>query len=150
MYYLIKDESWLPWYLGGSGSVISGMENMPFTQMNQSIYTFGLILLGYPVQLSITHFFFDERASDFAETSLHHITQLCLSSAYLYANTLPVGSIVSFLHDFSCIPVGASKGLHLSGYKMPTIIVFSIALVCWFTMRICCLPMIIWDLHSYQ
>ena len=148
---MIKDESWLPWYLGGSGFVNSGLENVPFTPMNPTIYTFGLIFLGYPVQQIITHFLIDEKTPDFAEMSLHHITHLCLSSSYLFTNTLPYGSIVAFLHDFSDLPVGVSKGLHLSGYGMPwAVIVFFIGQFSWFFMRIFCLPLIILDIHNYQ
>ena len=50
IYYVIKEESWLPWYMGGDGLVNSGIEAVPFTLMNPTIYTFGLVLLGYPVQ----------------------------------------------------------------------------------------------------
>ena len=151
IYYVIKDESWLPWYMGGDGLVNSGIEAVPFTLMNPTIYTFGLVLLGYPVQQVITHFLIEERTPDFAEMSLHHLTHLCLSSGYLFTNTLPYGSIIAFLHDFSDLPVGVSKGLHLSGYGMPwAVIVFLLGQVFWFSMRICFLPLVIWDIHNYQ
>ena len=51
-YWVMKDESWVPWYLGGhsDGTIDNGFENMPFTPMSYSCYVFGLILLGKPVQ----------------------------------------------------------------------------------------------------
>lgn len=50
-YYVMKDEPWVPWYLGGSpdGAISEGFTNMPFTPMNRNCYIFGLILLGKPV-----------------------------------------------------------------------------------------------------
>ena len=151
IYWVLKDEAWLPWYMGGSGTVNSGLHSYPFTPMKESIYKFGLILLGYPVQQAITHFsLIDEVTPDFAEMSLHHIAHLCLSSCYLFANTLPFGSIVSFLHDLSDIPIAVSKGLHLSGYGMPwAVIVFLLGNFVWFFLRIFCLPQIIWDVHCF-
>ena len=150
MYYVIKDEAWLPWYMGGSGSLNSGIENVPFTLMNPANYTFGLILMGYPVQQVVTHFLIDERTPDFAEMSLHHLTHLCLSSCYLFTNTLPYGSLVALLHDVSDLNVGVSKALHLSGYGMPwAVICFLSGQFFWFYFRIFCLPMIIWDIHNF-
>ena len=150
MYYVIKDEAWLPWYLGGDGFVNSGVEKVPFTVMNQTNYTFGLILMGYPLQQVFAHFLIDERTPDFAEMSLHHITHLCLSSSYLFTNTLPYGSIVALLHDFSDLPVGVSKALHLSGYGMPwAVISFITGQFSWFFMRLICLPLVIFDIHNF-
>ena len=48
-YWVIKDESWLPWYMGGNGIFIEGFDNGPFTPLKPEIYRWGLILLGYPL-----------------------------------------------------------------------------------------------------
>ena len=51
-YMVMKDEPWVPWYMGGSneGNIGEGFANMPFTPMSKGCYIFGLILLGKPLQ----------------------------------------------------------------------------------------------------
>ena len=104
-YFVMKDEAWVPWYLGGTkdGTIENGLENMPFTPISPACYLLGLILLGKPVQQTFTHFFVFERNPDFAEMSLHHLAHLSLASGYLMANMIPIGTLIAFLHDFSDI-----------------------------------------------
>ena len=51
LYWAMKDEAWLPWYLGGSheGRFEYGFFNMPFTPMSRKCYIIGLIILGKPL-----------------------------------------------------------------------------------------------------
>ena len=46
---IIRDEYWLPRYLGGSGELSMTWINMPFSPMNVEAYYFGLVLLGHPL-----------------------------------------------------------------------------------------------------
>lgn len=45
----MKDEEWLPWYMGGNGDFNDAWKNTPFTPINRPMYIFGLVLLGFPV-----------------------------------------------------------------------------------------------------
>ena len=137
--------------MGGAGNFNDAWKDTPFTPINRPMYYFGLILLGFPVEKSIKHFFIEERTPDFAEMSLHHIAHFCLSLCNLLTNTMNYGSIVAFLHSFSDVPIAASKLLHLTGYAMPwSVIVFVIGNFVWFFQRIYCLPTAIWGCHLLQ
>jgi len=59
--YCVYDKPWLPRYMGGSGTFLAGFQNIPFSSMDRDAYFFGLIILGHPLQQSLTHFFSKER-----------------------------------------------------------------------------------------
>ena len=48
-YWYMKDEKWVPWFLGSNGQFSSGFENTPFTPMSMNNYYAGLVFLGYPL-----------------------------------------------------------------------------------------------------
>ena len=85
-YYVMYDQPWCDWYFGGSGTLLNGFENMPFTPMYELNYYWGLFILGHPIQQTFNHFFIVERTPDFAEMSLHHIAHVSVSASYLMAN----------------------------------------------------------------
>jgi len=116
-YWLMKDYSWVPSYLGGpkDGAIVNGFVNMPFTPMATDCFIFGLILLGEPLQATFIHFFVDKRKKDFAEMSLHHIAHLSLGIGYLMANMIPIGTLIIFLHEFSDIGVSGAKAFDTIG-----------------------------------
>ena len=150
-YWYMKDEKWVPWFLGCDGVFSSGFENTPFTPMSMNNYYAGLVFLGYPLAQVIAHFFIEKRQPEFVEMALHHITHLCISFSYLMANIIPFGAIIAFLHDFSDIPIAVSKGLHLSGYSMPwSVITFLIGQVFWIFFRLICLPILILELRALK
>ena len=117
-YWVIKDESWLPWYMGGNGILSEGFDNGPFTPLKPEIYRWGLIILGFPLQGIICHHFIDEHTPDHQEMTLHHIAHFSLSTGYIFANTIPYGLIISFLNDFSDIFIALTKFFHMAGYSV--------------------------------
>ena len=60
-YWYMKDEKWVPWFLGRDGVFSSGFENTPFTPMSMNNYYAGLVFLGYPLGQLIAHIFFEKR-----------------------------------------------------------------------------------------
>ena len=48
-YYYMKDEKWVPWFLGCEGKFSLGFDNTPFTPMSMNNYYAGLVFLGYPL-----------------------------------------------------------------------------------------------------
>ncbi len=98
-WYVIKDKIWQPWFMGGTGNFVDGFKNMPFAPMDIDGYYFGLILLGHPLQLIVTHFFINEREPDFAEMAMHHLAHFSLASSYIFTNMIPIGAMVAFVHD---------------------------------------------------
>ena len=41
-YMVCKDKDWMPWYLGGSGSVSNGFIDAPFNEIDQAVLFYGL------------------------------------------------------------------------------------------------------------
>ena len=144
---VLRNQTWLPWYLGGEGELINGFTNMPFQPIDQSVYVFGLITLGNPLEASLEHFFWKEKNPDFAEMALHHVVQLSLVSASVLGNCLNIGTMIAFLHDVSDIGIQLAKMLHLMGYNFPwSLVSFLFGQVAWLYLRLFCLPTLI---HAY-
>ena len=68
--------------------------------MNYSLITFG-----YRVGDLFSLMFIDPRHNDFEEMMLHHITTILLYVGYMWSNHYGIGTLISFLHDVSDIPV---------------------------------------------
>ena len=82
--------------------------------------------------------------------SLHHLVHVSVSSSYLMASSIPGGIIIGLVHDVSDIFVGACKGAHLAGYETTSIVLFLLAQIIWFAMRLMCFPIIIQLMFSLK
>lgn len=147
-WYVIKDKIWQPWFMGGTGNFVDGFKNMPFAPMDVDGYYFGLILLGHPLQLIVTHFFINEREPDFAEMAMHHLAHFSLASSYIFTNMIPIGAMVAFVHDQSDIPGSLTKFFMNLGHKWPAATCFMICHVLWFYGRLVCLPYLMLEITN--
>lgn len=134
--------------MGGTGNFVDGFKNMPFTPVDTDGYYFGLILLGHPLQLIITHFFIYEREPDFAEMAVHHLAHFSLSGCYLFANVIPIGAMIAFVHDQSDIPGCLTKFFHNMGVKWLAGTCLITTEILWFIGRLCCLPLIMIEFNK--
>ena len=80
--------------------------------------------------------------------ALHHLVHVSVSSSYLMASSIPGGIIIGLVHDVSDILIGACKGLHLAGYEWSSIVIFLLAQIIWFAMRLMGFPIIIYLMFS--
>ena len=148
LWYVIRGKPWTPWFMGGDGDFVNGFVNMPFSPLDTDGYYFGLILLGHPLQESISHFFIKDKEPEFYEMALHHLAHLSLASCYMYSNVIPVGSLIAFVHDASDVPGCLCKFFHLSGYDVPwAAVALMTTQVLWFYGRLLCLPMLMKELY---
>ena len=149
-WYVINGKPWQPWFMGGTGNFADGFKNMPFTPMDTEGYYFGLILLGHPIQLIVTHFFINEREPDFAEMAMHHLAHFSIASSYIFTNIIPIGAMIAFVHDQSDVAGCLAKFFHNMGYKLPAGISLITCEILWLVGRLICLPLLMMELNDIK
>jgi hypothetical protein len=77
-YIILKDSEIMPWFMGGSGSLVNCFTNLPYQTQIPGLIEFSLFQMGYFIEDIINHVFFKERSSDFWEMNLHHFITLTL------------------------------------------------------------------------
>lgn len=112
LYQTLRDSSWLPTELGGSGSTINcWKDGFPFQQVAPSLRQFYLIFIGYCAAEMVGHVIRERNRPDFYELLVHlAVTNLLLIFSY-YGNFVRVGSLVMLGHSFSDIFVYVAKAL---------------------------------------
>ena len=109
--------------------------------LDYSFYTFGFHFGNF-----IQHFFFDEHGTDFYEMLIHHLAANCLFFCYIFANCVPFGSVVAYLHDIADIPANAGKVLSSTTFEKFAIMVGISLMAIWGFTRCYLLPKIIYHL----
>mmetsp|Transcript_29007 Transcript_29007/g.66652 ORF Transcript_29007/g.66652 Transcript_29007/m.66652 type:complete len:324 (+) Transcript_29007:68-1039(+) len=127
-YLALRQESWMPWPLGGSGSTAHcWTDGYPAQAMPQPLKLYYLITLGF--QLSEVVLLFSEtRHPDFLEMLLHHIVTCFMVGFSYLLNYVRIGSLVMLLHGATDIFIYASKTFVDTSFKRLSIVSY-VALV---------------------
>ena len=147
--YTTLKEIWLPSYLGGNASWDDLWNDAPFVKSCPGASTYALIQLGYHGGDFLSLIFLEERQHDFLEMAVHHLSTFGLITSMILANFLPIGCIVTFLHDVSDCPVSAIRILsNCADCVKSTLAVFSTTIITWFYTRNVCLSYIVWRIWN--
>jgi len=138
-YYLLKDEDYLPWSLGGSGDFTKCWDGMELPYDNPGVKMYGLVTMGYHVGGLITHLF-EPRRNDFLEMMLHHIVAFYLFFGYYLSNIWKIGTTIAFLHDIADISANLTKSISETRYQGLAAIWFVINMIVWAWTRLFVLP----------
>lgn len=142
-YSVLKDQYYMPKYLGGSGDFGRSMEEFPYAKHTPQLKEYLLITMGYHVGSFVTHFL-GTRRNDFIEMGLHHIVSMYLfGGCYMY-NQWECGAVIAFLHDIADIFGNSSKALSDTKYQVTTAVYFvGLHMPVWFYTRCLVLPYMI-------
>ena len=112
LYQNLRNSSWLPPVLGGSGSTINcWSDGFPFQDVPESLRNFYLMFIGYSSAEMVGHIIRERKRPDFYELLVHLVvTNLLLVFSY-YGNMIRVGSLVMLAHSFSDVFVYFAKAL---------------------------------------
>jgi ceramide synthetase len=150
---VLKQANWLPWCLGGEGSLEVVLRNnilteVPFGVPPRAVITYGLFTSGYHLSELFRYTFIGERKSDFEEMVVHHIVTVMLYFGYIIANMHCVGAFIAVLHDVSDVFSNFGRIAQGSVYEKVSYFFFAIVLVTWAWTRLYILPYSIWFLES--
>jgi hypothetical protein len=138
-YILLKDQSWFPPILGGSGDVRNCWVDYPFPVPLPSLKEYYMVELAYHVQSLLYHLFMPHR-NDFLEMTLHHSCAIFLVAFSHFQAYARVGSLVLFIHDVADILSYAIKAVVDTEYTKVTLFVYINLLVVWGVTRLYVLP----------
>ena len=148
-FYLCKDQEWLPWYMGGHGTLELSFVNQPFYKIDPMVLNYGLVLLGFQLEQFCHLLLVRKRESDYEEMLVHDMLTSFLYFGYLTPNLVPIGTVVLLLHDLTDIPMKMSKLWHEMGdNEIKVALFFFIGQVMWAWFRLFAFPMVIWSLHE--
>lgn len=140
-YYILKDEEYLPWSLGGKGDF-----KLAFTDKNWNYPThpkglaeYALVTMGYHVGGLVAHFY-EPRKNDFVEMGLHHIVAFYLFGGCYLTNALECGMTIAFLHDIADVTTNLVKFVAETKYDNAAAAIFVVHMSIWGWTRIYALP----------
>jgi len=108
---IVRNESWLPSVLGGSGSTRScWTDGFPFQQNPPELRRFYLTAIGYHFS-ELAMALLESPKPDFWEMMLHHALACSLTSYSYVLSYVRLGSLVLLLHGATDVFVYASKAL---------------------------------------
>ena len=90
--------------------------------------------------------FLEERQNDFLEMLMHHICAVSLLISMCYANAIPIGVTISFLHDIADITVAITKFWGLTKYATLAALGLLANMVVWGYTRMIVLPYMIYNI----
>lgn len=133
-YYVLKDEPYMPWGLGGNGDYSKVFANHPYPKHSDHLKEYFMCGISYHLGKLIIHFT-NPRENDFIEMGLHHtVTIYLLFGSYMY-NVWEVGAVITFLHDVTDAVGCATKVSDQTGCMMVTLPLFASILVSWMWVR---------------
>mmetsp|Transcript_4972 Transcript_4972/g.10893 ORF Transcript_4972/g.10893 Transcript_4972/m.10893 type:complete len:320 (-) Transcript_4972:287-1246(-) len=143
-YIVLKDASWFPPILGGSGdSKNCWSEGYPFQLISEEFRFYYCLATGYHASELLFQLAFERDRPDLAEMLLHHMTTLFLLVFSYMMNFARVGSLVLFVHDVSDVPTYLAKIFVDSKYKVMTFLCLLMMLASWGYLRLYVFPMYI-------
>ena len=151
-YYLFQPLGWLPWQLGGAGSINESYDSFminvdpkdPYQKYPRFALTYCLVTMGYHFGGWMQECFLKERGSDFWEMQLHHLVTCSLYASCILANFLGYASTLFFLHDIGDIFVAIVKWLSSTNYENLTLAFYFAFVSAWFWTRLYVLPSYLW------
>jgi hypothetical protein len=138
-YILLKDQSWFPPILGGSGDVQHAWDDFPCPPVLHGLTAYYMIELAYHVQSLVYHLFMPHR-NDFLEMTLHHSCAIFLVLFSHYHGYVRIGSLVLFIHDVADILSYAIKAVVDTEYTKVTLGIYAGLLVVWGVTRLYVFP----------
>jgi len=133
---VLKDTTFIPWFLGGSGSWEQMSAQLPFEPVPPGVNTFFTFELGYFVGSVIEHTFFEEKTNDFVMYMLHHVMSLMLLSSAFLSNFLGLGCIALYPIDMGDIFTASASGFGQTKYDILAAINFFTLMVVWIYTRL--------------
>jgi len=101
-FVLLKDESYFPKELGGSGDIEQMWVDLPYQKQSKNIYCYYVIALSYHLHSLIDQFKYYGKPS-FGDMMLHHIITIGLILFSFFNNYARIGTLVLLTHDVSDI-----------------------------------------------
>jgi hypothetical protein len=138
-YETLKDCSWMPPQLFGSGSVSTAWNDWPYSEVSTAVKSYYLIELSYHAHSLVFHLFTIHR-NDFVEMTLHHTCATLLVVFSYYANFVRLGSLVLFLHDIADVMAYSVKAVVDTKYTTATLMAYAGLLISWGYTRLYVLP----------
>ena len=117
--------------------------NTLFVPVDMKLYCYSFVTWGYHLNSLISHLFLDLRANDFEEMLLHHLATNSLYFAYIFGNQIPIGCLISFLHDIADVPGFLVKLTNTTKHTYICAALFIITIIVWFQTRLFVFPQII-------
>jgi hypothetical protein len=134
-YTNLRDKTYFPSALGGSGEFLNTLKDYPFQKHDTFIAKTLLVQMGYHMSQLIFHFL-DTRKNDFIEMGLHHTVALFLFIGAFVINMHEVAIVIAFLHDLADIFTRLTKTLTETIYDHWTVNIFIFLMGIWFYTRI--------------
>jgi hypothetical protein len=140
----------LPTMLGGKNdNELSNIwKNYPVTNEDyaEELKLYACITLGYHLEslFKLIELNQKEKRRDFVDMLLHHLLTVLLYINCYRTNTLKIGCILMFLHDWADIPTSLIKLVRQTNFKITTYIVCGINVVVWGYSRIYVFPQVIY------
>ena len=118
------------------------MINMPYAETSPELYDWFLYSSGIYWGELFKHVFIDKWRGDFIEFLVHHLATVFLVFGSSFSNHTPIGTIISFIHLVSDIPVGIVKCMGSTHFDNVTVGIFvGLHMPTWFYWRLVCLPL---------
>lgn len=147
-YYVLKDEYWFPWELGGKAiSYREAFKEFPYGNHPKGMKEYLLGTMGYHTGGLIVHWF-EERRGSFMEMALHHIVTFYLFAGMYMYNVWAMGSVIAFQHDIADVFSHATKFFTETNYRNCTVVIFLSNMVVWFYTRNILLPYYIYIIST--
>mmetsp|Transcript_46066 Transcript_46066/g.128022 ORF Transcript_46066/g.128022 Transcript_46066/m.128022 type:complete len:328 (-) Transcript_46066:92-1075(-) len=108
-WFLLRDQPWTPWVLGGSGQTrFCWTDGHPYQRVPADVKRFYMVAFGFHLS-EAAMLFLETRAPDFWEMLLHHLVTCCMIFFSYMLNYVRVGSLILFLHGATDVFIYASK-----------------------------------------
>jgi hypothetical protein len=145
----MKDEPYMPKYLGGSGDLSIGVspKYIPFAPYNENLKYYILVTAGYHIAHAVVLLLFSAKRNDFVEMMLHHICAVYLFGGLYFLNTWEVGAVCAFLHDIADIFVNHAKIWGETGHDVLGGIGMLMLMTVWFYTRLMVLPYCMYTIY---
>jgi ceramide synthetase len=147
-YRILKDQSWIPWVLGGSGNIENTFNGHPAHNLTPAIRNYYMIQLAYHLSSFIYQFMFAHRM-DFYEMLLHHSVTVAVIVYSYCMNFVRIGTVVYFLHDVSDIFSYAVKMSVDTPFKKLTLTIYGLLLAVWGYTRMFVFPFYVLYMFAY-
>jgi len=108
----LRQTSWLPPVLGGTGSTTNCWTNdYPYQEIPDALKKFYLIFIGYSSSEMVGHIIRERKRPDFYELLVHLLVTNCLLVFSYYGNYIRIGSLIMLAHSASDVFVYIAKAL---------------------------------------
>ncbi len=112
LYQTLRQTSWLPSVLGGTGSTANcWTDNYPYQAIPDALRRLYLIFIGYSSAELVGHVIRERNRPDFYELLVHLLVTNCLLVFSYYGNYIRIGSLVLLAHSGSDVFVYIAKAL---------------------------------------